>query len=348
MKISDLNNIPLSKTTASVSTPSTDSSQSDGKQSFSPGELLKAVVNGFTEDGKVLLDIGGRLITAKSMTPLTLNSELWLEVAKGGDQPLLSLAGKKGAVQNFLKSFLAHSQQLSPQTSKPALPSLLSTLLPPSAQGLPLTDQVAAGSIIAAHVDQKPAPEMLKLVAMLLGGKTDIKNELFSTDIKTGTEKLLQGTDLHHAEKLIKILSAHHEVNSQPPAPSNENFFLFPCFFASQSGWGEWIFSMEQDGGEEGNYTLAFFLEMSNLGPLTLRASISDRSFSGEFRLRTEKARAFLATQLPELEAILRKQHYSPVSLTCKISSENLVQQLKKTLEEKAAIKRFSLIDVSV
>jgi|GEM_PF-2713146 len=460
---------------------------------FAPGQLIKGTVAGFTVDGKVLLDVGGQTVTARTLVPLTLGSELWLETGKGDSFPLLTLAAKKGAVQDFLKLFISGTP--SPAAGTKGLADLLSALLPGLAAKATAGGQLLAGSMIAATNGGEAFPEVIKMLTMLLGSSSGPQKEItqlldalgqnktmlqpgledgmeklakilagtqkeitqlldslgqnktmlqpgledgmeklvkilagtqkeitqlldslgqnktmLQPGLEDGMEKLvkilagtqkeitqlldslehkaavpkpvlepgaeklvkiLAGTQkeitqlldsLEHkaavlksvlepgAEKLVKILAAHQQLNSQPPQTTDQNFLLFPCFFAGNAGWGEWIFSMEKEtdppGGE--HYSLSFFLEMSRLGPLALQATIADRTITGQFLLASEKARAHIADNTQELVQILENQGYRPVSFSCRVNRENIVSQLKEALEEKAAIRRFSLLDVSV
>lgn len=316
---------------------------------FAPGQLIKGTVVGFTGDGKVLLDVGGQTVTARTLVPLILGSELWLEAEQGGSSPLLTLAAKKGAVQDFLKLLVAGAPL--PSASGKGLADLLSALLPGLAGEATAGGQLSAASVIAATSGGESFPEAIKLLAMLLGGsagpRKEISQLLDSFDQNESPQKpALQPA----AEKLVKILAAHQEINSQPPQTTDQNFLLFPCFFAGNAGWGEWIFSMGKEadpaGGE--HYNLSFFLEMSRLGPLALQATIAGRTITGQFLLASDQARSHVEDNVQELVHILEKQGYHPVSFTCRLNKANIVSQLKEALEEKAAIKRFSLLDVSV
>jgi len=460
---------------------------------FAPGQLIKGTVAGFTLDGKVLLDVGGQTVTARTLVPLTLGSELWLETGKGDSSPLLTLAAKKGAVQDFLKLFISGTPL--PSSNTKGLSDLLSALLPELASQATVGGQVTTGSLIAATSGSESFPEAIKILTLLLGGSSGSQQEITrlldslnpkqamlkpvlepgmkklvkilsgaqkeiaqlldplnpkqamlkqgpeagmdkllkiltgaqkeiaqmldllgqnkanlklglepgmdklvkiltgaqkeivqmldllgqnKANLKLGLEpgvdklvKILAGTQKEiamlfdsldqkaamlkpglepGAEKLVKILAAHQQINSQPPQTTDQNFFLFPCFFAGNAGWGEWIFSMEKRadpaGGE--HYSLSFFLEMSRLGPLALQATIAGRTITGQFLLESEKARSHVEDNVQELAHILGKQGYHPVSFTCRVNRENIVSQFKEALEEKAAIRRFSLLDVSV
>jgi nitrogen regulatory protein PII-like uncharacterized protein len=107
---------------------------------------------------------------------------------------------------------------------------------------------------------------------------------------------------------------------------------------------------MEKEAGQGRGerYSLSFFLDMSRLGPLALQATIADKTITGQFLLASEKARSHVEDNVQELVHLLGKQGYHPAGFTCRVSKENIVSQLKEALEEKAAIRRFSLLDVNV
>jgi nitrogen regulatory protein PII-like uncharacterized protein len=349
MKISEQSHLSIYKIEPGTG-PKIPASKSPDNLPFAPGQLIKGTVAGFTGDGKVLLDVGGQTVTARTLVPLTLGSELWLETGKGGSFPLLTLAAKKGAVQDFLK-LLISGAPLPSSNEKGLSGLLLSSLLPGLAPDATVGGQIMTGSVIAATSGGESFPEAIKILTLLLGGSSgpqmEISQLLDTIDQKESTLKpALQPA----AEKLVKILAAHQEINSQPPQTTDRNFLLFPCFFAGNAGWGEWIFSMEKEAdparGEV--YSLSFFLEMSRLGPLALQATIANRTITGQILLESEKAKSHVEDNVQELAHILEKQGYHPVSFTCRVNKENIVSQLKEALEEKAAIRRFSILDVSV
>ena len=314
---------------------------------FSAGQLIKAKVAGFTAEGKILLHVGGQTVTAETLVPLDLGSEVWLEVGKGGALPTLQLAAKKGAVHDFLKILISSSS--SPLAHSKELSSLLLSLQSHFSAEEAVSSQTTNTTLAAASVAGHPQPEALKVLAMLLGQGGKIKIDLAETALKEGVVKHELQQVAQTAERLTKLMTAHQEINSQPAGPGTDNFLLFPCFFSADSGWGEWLFSMEKEReSQEEHYSLAFFLQMSKLGPVSLKATISDKEIRGEFLLETDRARAHFSSHVPELSSILENLGYKPVSFSCRTNPANIMQQLKETLEEKAAIKRFSLLDVSV
>ena len=349
MKIADQPSLQIFKIESTAAGKPAQKKEGD-ELHLAPGQLVKGRVVGLTGDGKFLLDVGGQMVTARSLVPLTPGSELWLETGKGGSVPLLTLAAKKGAVQDFLKLLIAGGPI--PAAGGRALADLVSSLIGKLASpGMAAAGQTMIGSVLAATGSGVPDPEAIKVLALLLGGATGQSKELL--DLLTGPAakaSLLQSQPNAAADKPAKILAAHQEINSLPPQADSQNFLLFPCFFAGETGWGEWLFSLEQEHApdKEEQYSLSFFLEMSSLGAMSLQATIAGRKIAGAFQLETDKARDHLAASVPELVHILEKQGFSPVSFGCGVKSENIFQQLKEALQEKADIKRFSLLDVSV
>jgi hypothetical protein len=346
MKVSEQPPLPVFKIESSAVGKAARDRESEALR-LPPGQLVKGTVVGLTGDGKILLEVGGQTVTARSLVPLTPGSELWLETGKGGEVPLLTLAAKKGAVQDLLRLLVAGT----PVTAVgKGVSDLASSLAAQPGPGLAAPGQTLLGGILAATAGASPDPEALKVLALLLGGAAGHPKEFLDLLDTVAAGKSLKPQMPNAAEKAAKILAVHHEVNSQPPAADQQNFFLFPCFFAGAAGWGEWLFSLEQDHapGEKEQYGLSFFLEMSNLGAMSLQATVAGRKITGTFHLETEKARDHLAASVPDLVQILEKQGYAPVAFACGVRSENIFRQVKEALEEKAAIKRFSLLDVSV
>ena len=348
MKISEQSHLSIYKIEPGTG-PKVPISNNPDKLPFAPGQLIKGTVAGFTGDGKVLLDVGGQTVTARTLVPLTLGSELWLETGKGDSFPLLTLAAKKGAVQDFLKLFISGTP--SPAAGAKGLADLLSALLPSLAAEATAGGHLLTGSLIAATSGGESLPLAIKILTLLLGSSSGPQKEISELLDTLKQKDTMQKPVLDQGmEKLVKILAAHQQINSQPPQKTDQNFLLFPCFFTGNAGWGEWIFSMEKeaDQGRGERYSLSFFLDMSRLGPLALQATIADKTITGQFLLASEKARSHVEENVQELVHLLGKQGYHPVGFTCRVSKENIVSQLKEALEEKAAIRRFSLLDVNV
>lgn len=336
MKISDApaNLQPL------VKTPHADGIKADSQQQpvkidLSPGQLLKGLVTGITEDGKVQLNVAGQTLTARSLVTLTEGKELWFEVSRGGSLPLLNLAGKKGAVQDFLKLFLSINQlSLSGQKQ---LFSEISALFSDN-QNLSSQNKTLLATMIAATQGKEASPQAVRVLTALLGTNPDgIPAQ--KADLST----------LPLYSNVKQTITAHQEINFQPPQQDNQNFYLFPCFFAEQNGWGEWLFSLErQEPSSAERYSLSFFLEMTNLGPMAIMATITDKTIRGEFSLQTERARSHLASSLDSLAASLKNQGYTAVHFSCSINKKEFIQQFKETLEKKTSTARFTLVDITV
>ncbi len=318
-----------------------------GKAQLTAGQIFKATVINMGADGTVLLDVEGKQLTAQSLVPLAKHSELWLEVTKGGSQPQLTTAVTKGAMQDLLKFFIAGSTLPATGAKLSHLLTTLATHLTPETPPDPLP---LLTSIAGATSSDKPIPEALKSLVMLLTERSETKNELIDLLSRSNQQKKPLPAELLPLEKLAKSISTHQEINSQPPTPNNPNFFLFPCFFAGESGWGEWLFSRETTEEEKGKeqYTIAFFLEMSRLGPLSLQVTLQESTLQGAFTLQNEKARDHIATQVPELVHILQKQGYQSVSFSCHTHPDSTLHHLKTALQEKIGRQKFSLVDISV
>lgn len=236
-------------------------SKSPDNLPFAQGQLIKGTVAGFTGDGKVLLDVGGQTVTARTLVPLTLGSELWLETGESDSFPLLTLAAKKGAVQDFLKLLISTAPL--PSSNAMSLSDLFSSLLPNLVPEATAGGQIIAGSVIAATSGGESFPEAIKILSLLLGGspgpQMDISQLLDTIEQKeTMLKPLLDPT----TEKLVKILAAHQQINCQPPQTTDQNFLLFPCFFlrempAGVSGFFPWKNRLTKTG--ENNTTWPFF-----------------------------------------------------------------------------------------
>ena len=153
------------------------------------GSLLKGRVGGFSPDGRVLLELGGRQVAARSAVPLSPGREFWFEVRRGGNEPWLTLADKKGGVQHFLQQASGGLRDLNRLTAllqqlvrpagaeaeaargaaRPPLagttPAVIDCLPPASAAGL-------ADAVARLVLGSTPAPEkIVELQTLLRGGE---------------------------------------------------------------------------------------------------------------------------------------------------------------------------------
>ncbi len=337
MKISDTHIPPhLAGKTASADGHKAATPTDTASIELSPGQLVKGVVTGITEDGKILLNIAGQSLKAISMVPLEPGRELWLEVGRGGNPPTVFLAGKKGAVQEFFRLFLANSQFF--QQGKATLLSEVSSFLADNSDNA-LLGKTLLTAILSATQDGQASPQSVRILTALLGA-----NSMTAQGKETDILKSAPFIDA-----VRQSISSHQEINQQPLLQDTENFFLFPCFFSGQSGWGEWLFSMEkQNKAAAEHYRLSFFLEMTHLGPVTLMASIQDKAIHGEFTLQTEKARQHLSVCLDELVTTLKTQGYTTVMFSCLLGKKELIQHFKETLEKKTGTEHFALVDIRI
>jgi hypothetical protein len=331
------------------------------------GQLFKSRVLGFTEDKRVLLEINNRAVAVESRVPLKAGSELWLEVKGAGQSIFLSQAMKKGAVHEFIRQAL------------PDTPAIKKTI----------TSLVSFAKVSAANIPPKElvkfAPLFRFFTSLAGSGKQDVENLLEALIILGKTtqdfsptaiqqQKLdrlfvdflamlqKQGENLPASmkdisrsgmERLLALIESLNQINSQPTAQGEAPFFLFPCFFAADAGWGEWMFNLEEDSEkgdkESASYqSLRFFLEMSRLGNVHLAVDLTTTSIRGTFFLEDEQAVAFVNRRLPDFEPILHGLGYEAVQFKCQVASRSLFQELKESLQQQAGITSIALLDVKV
>lgn len=327
---------------------------------FVPGQLFKARILASAPDGKIKLNINGQTMTARADLALKPGTELWLEVRASGETVWFAPAEKKGAVLGLLRQLLADGPALSRVVQ--ALESLdekSAALLPPEARDVL---QQVPGQAVGRNAE---AESVVRLLSWLGAGRQGAAGpSLFKGRLD---EQLLELTTLLHREtgqaglnsaalsdlkKLAALLTAQHHLNSHPPQPNHQVFLLFPCFFAGGQGWGEWMFSFEEQENRDGqahgdSYSLSFFLEMSRMGGLHLQARVSGKAVQGIFSVTSEATRRHLESSLPELQEILEALGYAPVALSSLVSRKNTLQRLKQELAEKARLRSVNIVDIT-
>ena len=319
------------------------------KLDLSPGSLLKARVIDFSTDGRVLLEVEGKNVTATSRTPLP-KGNLLLEVKQGGDNPVLSPAGKKAAVQNFLQSFLGAGN--TPFNAVKLLNKMegLPSSQPGGKTDPPLADLLRAinavtidgsadsGKILRteAALSQQSAAFLPRLLQKFLGERGA------GSEVSSLTENQLGGL-----KKMAHVLELLTEINDQPPSGKHSDFSFFPCFFAGDSGWGQWLYHGNEEKGaqKEQDYSLSFFLEMSRMGNLCCQVRVQGQAVQGHFFVDSEKISGHIRHSLLELTDILNNLGYSPVSFSCETRQTSMMLELKESLQSLAGME-MSIVDL--
>ncbi|MFW8601964.1 hypothetical protein ACOHYD_10865 [Desulfobacterota bacterium M19] len=344
-----INNQPLAANTT-VNKTQTKAGAETGEQAASntatakltPGRVISGRVISQTPDGGVVIQTDSGIFSARTLTPLTMG-QLTFEVLPDG-------------------------RSLTPLPADKSVLSLLRLILPllnradnplTAALNLPETESYTVGS----------APEPLKLTAqtaVINQGKAGL-----AEFIKTSVPFKNMPPDIL---LLSRILEAHGQINSarteessqphkpgapdmtpsgQPMRQSPNNFLLFPVFFQSSNGWGEWLFSFEgqssKDREQGGGYGLSFYLTMSRLGDVHLDLRSEGRNLRGVFSLSDKGAADFLRTRLPELQEILTPL-FQQTNLQCVSRETNLMRRLKDDLADKtnSGNRSMALLDLKV
>jgi len=324
---------------------------------FGQGQLFRGEVTGLTQDGKVLLDIGGRIIEARSEVALKIGSALWLEVQQT-DPLWLRVADKKGAAQEFIRQYYAD-----PAALGKGLRSLLGlAFLAESEKGLQNLVGVLQNFANTAVGQEADPSRLIRLLAMLGGGTVEDKG---AGQAGPGPQRLQEliallgagrggGLDKPSAaamQKLGLLLELQGELNALPASAQQSQFLLFPCLFAMGAGVGQWLFTLERGEeqaaiGEERGYTLSFFLEMSRLGEVQIQLRVKGQTLQGECVVTSETVREHLAPQLGELEELLGKLGYDTVHFSCRVAKATMLESLKIGIEMAAQLDSVRIVDL--
>ncbi|MFA6284225.1 MAG: flagellar hook-length control protein FliK [Desulfurivibrionaceae bacterium] len=325
---------------------------------FGQGQLVRGEVLGLTQDGKVLLNIGGQAVEARSEVALKPGSTLWLEVRQ--TEPLwLQVADKKGAAQEFLRQYYSD-----PSAMGKGLRSLLGLAFLADAEKSLAGQAGALQNFANAAVGAEADPgRIMRLLAMLGGGEAGAGSD--TGQAGPAPQKLhelvallagdrggvLGKSNAAAMQKLGLLLELQGELNGQPASAQQAQFLLFPCVFAMGAGAGQWLFSLDRDEdqaatGEERGYTLSFFLEMSRLGEVQIQLRVKDQALQGECVVNTEAVQEQLAPQLGELEELLGKLGYGPVHFSCRVAKASMLESLKTGIETAAQLGSVRIVDL--
>lgn len=209
-------------------------------------------------------------------------------------------------------------------------------------QALPL-------QFVAAQQGADPLPSQLRLLASLMGLGAKSVVEEGRQEIETMFSRLVEGQRPEVAAKLASFFEGHARVNGEAAPSGQANFYLIPSLFTGQTGWGEWLWSREQStdnpeaGGQE---NLLFFLEMSNLGALTIQVMLQDKKIRGQIAMADKEGSLLVEALLPELQERLEAFGYQVMDFSCTCQPLNIMQELKEKLQQQAGAAPVSLLDI--
>ena len=346
----------INKSTVPEKTPGTRSSSppTANENGLVPGRLIKALIIGVGEGGKVTVETAAGSIEAKSLAPLEVGKEIWFEVVKGGQMPLLSPSTKLNSVDELLRMLLPGMRAFTEQQGQLGVQTQDSLT-----GGKPAAADLFLNILNGSAVGESAEPEkIIKFISWLNSRDAQPPQSKSGVEIASLNSSelvgLLEKLDKPGLQKLVRLLDAHSQLTSSQPqegAAKTEQYLLFPSFFAGESGWGEWLFSFDSDqrGSEQEsqiNYNISFYLSMSQLGDVHLKLHQKEGALSGVFSFETKEAADHVRKNLPELVGHL-EELFAPVNLNCVCSEKLILQQLKEDLSAKSGVNNFALLDVT-
>mgnify|MGYP005840652911 CR=1 FL=1 len=322
------------------------------------GQLVKGTVVGLGKGGNVLLELGGREISAKTDVPLAPGREVWLEVIEIGKSPRLAMAEKKAESIQFLRQFVSQY---------PELKNIVFKLFAAAGGGEKMSDLSPANMDLARQITGMLSlgsePEIGKLVAFLRlfsgaakGEGTDrtlLKlqlAELIANLQGAGDKEMEGGLSAQKLEKLASLLETLAGLNNRPAAADQQPYFIFPCFLHKGEGLGLWLATPEQKrqtGPEDAEMSLHFFLDMSKLGNVHIVMTVSAHRAGGEIYVADRKIAAYLEEMLPDLEEKLAERGFGQVGFQCRVTDENLLQAIGGEVAKAAGASTHTLVDVT-
>lgn len=324
---------------------------------LTPGRLFQGRVVSSEPGGRVVLDVAGQRIDARSTLPLTPGREFWFEVRQGGGEPQLVTADKQGVMYRLLQQAAGGMGELG---RLPELKSLLAAFGGALPQGVGAGGGQGVGELLARlALGSAPAPEKIaQLISWLrpvdgasspLSAQGSLPGQLMALSefLRSLPPEQVNRELLSMVARVGGMMEAFTSLNEQPSAPNQSPFWLIPCFFAMDSGAGSWLLSRD-DGAEEGSEekgSISFFLEMSRLGELQLHLKRKGERLKGEFLLADTRAAKYLSGRLGELHSRLEELGFQ-AELSCRKGGEPLLPSLKNALEKAAGTNCRKLIDI--
>lgn len=322
---------------------------------FSAGQQLSGRVVALESDGRVVLDINGRTVTAYSAVRLQIGEKVEFVVSRGGDMPLLALKNEGPTQQLFrllasdLIGSLAKKLDLlfsEDPAGTPEAPS--SNLISPFAGQFSLLQvdgQAALDNLLFTLLAFAPPPKPTQLSSASISQEKELLQLLAHLEKFSPQPAADQGA----IRQLVSLQQAFSAFNQQP---GNNLLLIMPLFFTGKSGWGEWLVRQEQEQGanrEGQNAALRFdfFLQLSNLGEMQLALLLRDKNLQGTFFLEDGAVVKHVAARLRELQDKLVLQGFEAPLFSCRVKQQNNQLRLKKILEEDRNIGSLALVDLT-
>ncbi|MBU1638909.1 MAG: hypothetical protein KKG53_00365 [Proteobacteria bacterium] len=200
----------------------------------------------------------------------------------------------------------------------------------------------------AAQQGSEALPAQLRLLASLMGLGSQKHDIEAWQEIQKIFGRLSEAEMPAAAHKLASFFEAHSRVNAETPQ-AQSNFYIMPALFSGQTGWGEWLWSREGSAADnDGHFqeSLVFFLEMSQLGALTIQVILKEKKLRGQILMEDKEGSELVAALLPGLRERLEAFGYDVVDFSCKCQALNVMQELKESLHRRAGLEPISLLDV--
>ncbi len=187
-----------------------------------------------------------------------------------------------------------------------------------------------------------------KLAQSLLKGETSDFAQLIRSDLKALATEVLQnlsaqesGDGLTRAlSSLLNLVEGYQSANLLL-ASTGETGIFFPVWFSEGSGWGECELLLGKDrGGKEGNkegkgapYSVLFFLNMSQLGPMRISLQVMDKNVNCQFAVDSKGKQEYVEALLPELRERVSSSGFAILSMECVSKGKEEIEDVSSWFE---------------
>ncbi len=220
-----------------------------------------------------------------------------------------------------------------------------------SGEGVPAANALLPLQFAATQQGAESLPAQLRLLASLMGlGSREAALEGWQ-EIEDIFRRFSEAEAPAAARKLASFYEAHARVNSEAAPQGQSDFYIMPTIFSGQTGWGEWLWRRERSSGDNdanSQENLVFFLEMSNLGALTVQVILNDKKLRGQIVMADKRGSELVALLLPGLQDRLEAFGYDVVDFSCSCQPLNVMQELKESLHDRTGSRLVSLLDLQV
>ena len=306
---------------------------------FIKNQIIRAKVIDILPNGRAVLSVGGKEVTARAPMLLTPGEAVQLKVIQEKSEVVLKLVepGRQDVSKplSSLVRFLSETEPLKDisetRLGKAAGLVMETALKSDKADPDFLPRLIEKGGVLletkmARIIEQKPGSSELKMLFQTLT-EQDVKALVLKELFQVGSER---AAEMKTAAGLPDTLETFQQINQQT-SESGRFLLPFPVFSESAFRFGQLFI----DTGASGNrpdsendrmIKISFLLDMTRLGPLRADFSILKKEISGGFLFSDQERCDYVRSLIPALQQSLIDKEYQVHRIDCRVAQKEQLE----------------------